>query len=94
MIDPMTGQPMMQPAAGGAAAPPGAKIELTCKGISLTALNPTANTEIAFALENALKASELFDPQGTSLGPQIDVDEEKGLFTFKVTLILKRPLEF
>jgi hypothetical protein len=94
MIDPMTGMPMMQPAAGGTAAPPGSKITLLCKAISLSAVNPTANTDIAFALEKALKNSELFDPQGTSLQGQINVDEDKGIFTFGVTLVLKHPLEF
>jgi hypothetical protein len=94
MIDPNTGQPMMQPAAGGAA-PPGAKITLVCKAISLSTVNPTANTDIAFALENALKQStNFFDPQTTGLQGQINVDEEKGIFTFGVNLVLQRPLEF
>jgi hypothetical protein len=92
MIDPMTGMPMMQPAPG-AAGPAGSKITIICKAISLTAVNPTANTDIAFALEKALKNSELFDPQGTSLQGQINVDEDKGIFTFGVTVALKRPLE-
>ena len=93
MIDPMTGMPMTSPAAGGGGASKGPKITLICRAVSLTAINSAANTDLAFALENALRGSELFDPKGTSLQGQIGADEPDGTYTFGVNLVLKNPLE-
>jgi hypothetical protein len=90
MIDPNTGQPMMAPGGGGS---PAARVTLTCRAVSLTAVDSGANTALAFALESALKSSELFDSQATSLQGQIGADEADGTYTFGVNLVLKNPLE-
>jgi len=64
-----------------------------CRAVSLTAIEPGANTALAFAFENALRASELFDSQATSLQGQIGDDEPDGTYTFPVNVVLKQPLE-
>lgn len=92
MIDPMTGMPVMSPAGGGAP-PPGSTITLLCKGVSLSQLDPSADADIAFALEKALKASPMFDEKGTSLQGQISQPSLEGTFTFGVTVTLKNPLK-
>jgi hypothetical protein len=68
-------------------------ITLQCRGVSLTQVSSSANTDIAYAVENELKASPLFEAKDTQLSPQINVDEASGTFTFGVTLALKRPLK-
>jgi hypothetical protein len=93
MIDPMTGQPMMAPATDGTANQ-AARVTLTCRAVSLTAINSAANTDLAFAVENALRASPMFDPKATSLQGQIGADDQDGTYTFGVNLVLKKPLEF
>jgi hypothetical protein len=90
MIDPNTGMPMMAPGGGGAAA---GRVTLICRAVSLTAIDSGANTALAFALESALRSSDLFDPQATSLQGQIGADEADGTYTFGVNLVLKNPLE-
>lgn len=90
MIDPNTGQPMMAPAGGVNQA---ARVTLICRAVSLTAIDSGANTALAFALESALRSSELFDPQATSLQGQIGADEPNGTYTFGLNLVLKNPLE-
>ena len=92
MIDPMTGQPMMEPVEDGESTT-GRKITLICKAVSLTAINSAANTDLAFAVENALRASPMFDPKATSLQGQIGADEPDGTYTFGVNLVLVKPLE-
>ncbi|HKI68718.1 MAG TPA: hypothetical protein VKA67_03960, partial [Verrucomicrobiae bacterium] len=67
-------------------------IYLTCRAVNLVSVSPSANTDIAFTLENELKACPLFDPKGTKLSPKIDSDDTSGTFTFGVTLVLKKPL--
>lgn len=68
-------------------------ITLQCRGVMLTHVSSSANTDIAYAVENELKASPLFDAKETQLSRQIDSDEASGTFTFGVTLALKRPLK-
>jgi len=94
MIDPATGEVMMAPGGGGGPAEdkPG-RITLLFRAVSLNAINSAANTDLAFAVENALRSSELFDPKATSLQGQIGADEANGTYTFGVNLVLKKPLE-
>jgi type IV pilus assembly protein PilM len=54
---------------------------------------PSANTDIAFATEGALKASPLFDKDETQLSGTIDAVDASGTFTFEVNLKLKRPMK-
>ena len=72
-------------------APP---INLTVRAISLGQISPSANIDIAYALESELKASPLVDPDATQLSPEIRMDDASGTFTFGVTLVLKQPLKF
>ena len=75
------------------APPPENVIKLLCRAVSLSEISPSANTDIAFAFENELKSSPLFDPKETQLAGQINVDDVSGTFTFGVTIFLKKPLK-
>jgi hypothetical protein len=93
--------------AGAAATPAGApagnsnqvaSVTLLCRGVSLTQVlasgnAASANTEIAFALESALRESPLFEAKETQLTQKVTEDETTGTFTFGLTLKLKRPLK-
>jgi type IV pilus assembly protein PilM len=66
---------------------------LTCRGVNLNKVKPDANTVIAFALQEALKAqTNLFETNGVQLGTIAEGDG--GLtFTCDLTLKLKRPFK-
>ena len=92
------------PGAEAGAAPAGnsnqvATVTIVCRGVSLTRVlssgdAASANTEVAFALESALKRSPLFDADETHLTQKVAEDEATpGTFTFGLTLKLKRPLK-
>jgi hypothetical protein len=75
-----------------------ATVTIVCRGVSLTQAlasgsAASANTEIAFALESALRESPLFEAQETQLTQKVTEDEATGTFTFGLTLKLKRPLK-
>jgi type IV pilus assembly protein PilM len=75
-----------------------ATVTIVCRGVSLTqalssANAASANTEIAFALESALKESPLFDAKETQLTQKVAEDEATGTFTFGLTLKLRRALK-
>jgi type IV pilus assembly protein PilM len=80
--------------------PPGASsqtnqagvITLVCRAVSLSSVDPSANTTIAYALEDKLRAISYFDPKATQLSGQITPDDASGTFTFGVTIVLKNPL--
>jgi type IV pilus assembly protein PilM len=86
------GNAAAQPAEPGATAvatndPNG--ITVTFRGVSLDHISPNANKEIAFAVQNELKASPLFEPQKTELtADPIRIDETN--LTFSFTMILSR----
>jgi hypothetical protein len=69
-------------------------ITLVCRAVSLSSVDPSANTEIAYAVENELKAVSYFDPNATQLTGQISPDDPSGTFTFGVSVVLKNPLNF
>jgi hypothetical protein len=93
--------------AGAAATPAGApaansnqvaSVTIVCRGVSLTQAlaagnAASANTEMAFALESALRESPLFEAKETQLTQKVTEDETTGTFTFGLTLKLKRPLK-
>ncbi len=80
-------------AAGAASAAPGSVVSLVCRAVDLTSVDPSANSEVAYAVENELKAStNYFKPEGTQLTGQITPDAN-GTFTFGVTVILVNPLK-
>ena len=94
---PPGGNPNMPPPGG--AAPPAAgsannAITLVCRAVNLTSLDPSASSEIAYAVENEIKNSPLVDPKATQLTGQITPDETTGTFTFTVNVTPLNPLNF
>jgi hypothetical protein len=67
-------------------------ITLICRAVNLSKVDPSANSEIAYAVENELKTSPFFDPKATQLTGQITPDEANGTFTFGITVTLQNPL--
>jgi hypothetical protein len=69
-------------------------VSLVCRAVSWTAIDPTANSTTAYAMENELKgATNYFDPKTTQLTGQITPDDPDGTFTFGITLMLQSPLK-
>ena len=59
----------------------------------MTSVAAAANTQLAYAFEQALKKqTDIFDPAGSALSGNIGAEEGKFTFTFEVTVKLKRPL--
>ena len=97
--------PPTQPDTGGAAPAPRRAgqastnvidtVTMVCRGVDLTSTSPSANTDIEFALQAALQASPMFDPNPTNTGLMGDntVDPTTGTFVFGVKLKLKRPIK-
>jgi hypothetical protein len=69
-------------------------ITLVCRAVSLTGVDPSANSEMAFAVENEIKSSPLVDPKATQLTGQITTDEATGTFTFTLNVVPLNPLKF
>jgi type IV pilus assembly protein PilM len=69
-------------------------ITLTCRAVNLTSVDPSANSEIAFAVENEIKNSPLVDPKATQLVGQITPDDANGTFTFTVNVTPLTQLNF
>jgi len=67
-------------------------IALVCRAVSLSKVDPAANADIAYTMENELKSSPYFDPNATQLTGQINAEDTSGTFTFGVTAVLKNPL--
>jgi type IV pilus assembly protein PilM len=68
-------------------------IMVVCRAINLSSVDPSANSEIAYAVENQLKNCLLFDPKGTALTGNITPDDSNGTFTFGVVITLQNPLK-
>ena len=93
------GNPNPPPPAGDAAQSATATatnnvITLLCRAVNLTSLDPSANSEIAYAVENEIKTSPLVDPKATQLTGQITPDDANGTFTFTVSVTPLNPLNF
>ena len=71
-------------------------IVFICRAVDLTKTSgdASANSEIAYAVENEIKRSPLVDPKATALTGQITPDESTGTFTFTVNVTLLNPLNF
>jgi hypothetical protein len=67
-------------------------VTLVCRAVSLAKVDPAANSDIAYTLENELQSSPYFDPQATQLTGQINAEDASGTFTFGITAVLKNPL--
>jgi hypothetical protein len=55
-------------------------------------VDPSANSDIAYTLQNELQASPYFDPKTTQLSGEIRADDVSGTFTFGISVALKKPL--
>src|SRR6266487_105181 len=71
-----------------------AVITMKCRGLNLKKHSPTANNDLAYAVEKELQESPLFDRKETKLSGDIEsVDETAVTFSFGVTLKLKHPMK-
>jgi type IV pilus assembly protein PilM len=68
-------------------------VTLLFRAVSLTQVAASANTDIAYALLDELKASPLCEPNGTQFSTMIIPDDATGTFTFGVIMTLKQPLK-
>ncbi|MDB6125903.1 MAG: Type pilus assembly protein PilM [Pedosphaera sp.] len=69
-------------------------VSIVCRAVNVTSSGiASANTDMAYAVERALKESPMFDNAETQVSREINVDEATGTFTFGVNLKLKRPLK-
>ena len=70
-------------------------INVKCRGLNLKKLDPSANDKLAYAVQDALRKSPLFDDKETKLSGSIEtVDETNSVtFSFGVTLKLKHPMK-
>jgi len=67
-------------------------LALVCRAVNLNNVDPSANNEIAYAVESTLKNStNYFDPKLTQLSGNITPDDSSGTFTFGVTVTLQNP---
>jgi hypothetical protein len=67
---------------------------MKCRGVNLKRHSPTANADLAYSVENQLRASPLFDPKETKLsGTAENVGESDLTFGFEVTLRFKNPIK-
>jgi type IV pilus assembly protein PilM len=72
---------------------PGSVLTLVCRAVNLTGVDPSANSEIAYAVESELKSStNYFDPKTTQLTGLIS-QVDANTFTFGVTIALLNPLK-
>lgn len=87
------GTPAAAPATAVAPTNDLSRINIVCRGVDVANISgvPSANQDIAYALERALKDSPLFDKDETQLAGDNNLDPN-GTFTFGVKLKLKRPL--
>jgi type IV pilus assembly protein PilM len=69
-------------------------IVLTCRAVNLSSVDPSANSEMAYAVENEIKNSPLVDAKATQLTGQITPDDSNGTFTFTVNVMPLNPLKF
>ena len=91
-----TGGPAGEPGAVGAPAAPNeiSTVTMLCRAVGRSTVDASANTAIAFAFLNELKASPLTDPEkGTDFLGNLGPEEPPGTFVFRVTWKLKRPLK-
>jgi len=71
-----------------------AVITIKCRGLNLKKYSPTANNDLAYAVEKELQESPLFDRKETKLSGDIEsVDESAVTFSFGVTLKFKHPMK-
>ena len=69
-------------------------LDVTFKAVTLASVSASANSELAFAVRNELRSDPMFDPDETDFCPgcTLTADEPPGVFTFRMTVKLKKPL--
>ncbi len=80
------------PAPDATAAVQGTPINLICRAVDLSAIDPSATSEVAYAVEKQLQACPIFDSKTTQLTGQITPDPN-GTFTFGITVTLTNTLK-
>ena len=72
-----------------------AVINMKCRGLNLKKYDPSANNKLAYAVEDELQSSPLFDRKDTKLSGDIEQVEATNsiTFSFGVTLKLKHPMK-
>jgi type IV pilus assembly protein PilM len=83
--------PVPPPAAPAAGAVPATDqttnaLILVCRAVDLSAVDPSANNEIVYAVERELKAAPLFDPKTVRPPAQISPVDATGTFTFIISV--------
>jgi type IV pilus assembly protein PilM len=80
---------------GGQAPSPGTQpantISLTCRAVSLQNVDASADSGMAYAVQNELQGCKYFDPKLTTLMGNISSADADGTFTFGVTATLLNP---
>jgi type IV pilus assembly protein PilM len=79
---------------GVASTQAGASMILVCRAVSLQNVDASANSDIAYAVQNELQACKSFDPKTTTLAGNISPDDPNGTFTFGVNVTLSPPPQF
>jgi type IV pilus assembly protein PilM len=69
-------------------------ITLICRAVSLQQVDPSANSDMAYAVQNELQNCKYFDPKGTTLAGNISPDDANRTFTFGVNLALTNAPQF
>jgi hypothetical protein len=69
-------------------------ITVVCRAVNLASVDASANSQIAYAVENEIKNSPLVDAKATQLAGQITPDESNGTFTFTINVVLHNSLNF
>jgi type IV pilus assembly protein PilM len=96
---PFGANPNLPPAGGDAGAVQPATgstnsvITFVCRAVKLVGVD-APDSEIAYAVENEIKASPFVDPKATSLVGNIVPDEANGTFIFTVNVMPLNPLNF
>jgi hypothetical protein len=87
--------PGTTPDASAAPTPPSPAVNnvfLVCRAIK--GPDASLNTELMYAVLDALKASPIVDPKATVMGERPVTDDSQYTFTFAVKVALKNPLKF
>jgi type IV pilus assembly protein PilM len=69
-------------------------ITIVCRGVNLSKVVPSANIDLAYALQAEAKSSSFFVPEGTELVGETREDTATPTFVFNMNLKLKRPFKF
>lgn len=64
-------------------------ITITIRGVSLDHVNPNANKDMAFGVQNELKASAQLSAEHTRINSEISLDETNFTFSFRMNLLRK-----